>query len=546
MKIQSFLNSTPVQTLNISRITKPILKPNVIDSFQKSTEIIKLEQIYHKLSEMTSQVSPEKIEKIINKFNQYPQEQVLLVMKRLTGFSNSSKIMDFKNWLDSHKIEYIENFRNVYGKKKKTYCYETRSKAPQKPAEHHEIQKEIIPQGKLLTLNQVFSYFYNNGFGTIGKCPLNGGYLSAIILDSRTIDYLNELKNTNTTLFKTLQAKNKFIYIKDFEGSYNIFEQHKDFEKLVEEKLSMLNRLKKSSPNRSDEELMDTMLNGRNLKRIKDLGITPVIADLNANNNPSPKNIADNLLQTFPSKEEFIKTAQKCIKQGCTSETERKNLLEYMDKHFYACSFKTMSEKLVKLKQLIENDVRKSGKDVSKIYYNVTKPEKSFSLINYMYQLANDIPPNRFVYWENSKYGNATSANNAYKTLSEQLPKGSTLVTLDDAFISGESIFHSQFNYKSWRDKDSFDMIFASIYSSGKAKERLNGYIEKTHNDRIISADYQDLKDVPVKSTTLEPYKNTLILFPYNSPYNNSILFQDLYRLFYPNRSFVQHSWIYQ
>ncbi len=544
MKIQvSFYNTTPIHNINFCRTAIPVSKLQALDSFQKSAESIKLENLYAKLYKMTGQVSSDNIEALINKLRKYPKEQVLLVLNKLTGFSNTDKIVKFKTWLESQKIEHIESFQSLYERKKQVFDYDKVSKVAEGKIEHHQVVKDKIPIGQVLNVNSVFSYFYNNGYRSVAKCPLGTGRYNAVILDSRTIDFLEEIKIKNPSLFDTFLRRYKFVYIKDFEGSYNIFEQYQDLEKLTNKKLSMLNILKKSHPERSDEDLMNIIMNGKSLKRINKLGIEPLIADLNNNSAPSSKDIALNLSQTFPEKNAFIQVVSQCLDKACCSDEERLNLIDYLDNNIHYYSFKSLGEKLVKLKQLIENDVKKAGRDISKIYYNVARMNKSFTLINYMYQLANDIPPNRFIYWENM----TNPANQfGYKSMREILPKNSTVVILDDAFISGESVLMTQFRYIPFRDKDSFNMIFGSIYSSDKAKELLDLCYKKVKKDRILSVDNQKLEDIPIKDNTFEQYKNTLIFFPYNSPDNNSIAFQDLYPLFYPSRSFVQSPWIYE
>ena len=548
MKIEALSYSMPpVRAPKFRGYIKPVLKPAALDTFEKSAESISLENLYNKLFLKMNQVTPENIESLIHKLNKYPKKQVLLVLNKLTSFSNTDKILDFKLWLESKRIEHIEDFRNIYEKRRKVYHYNTEPKDSNTDIEHHKVVKDIIPFGLAPNINNVFSYLYNNSYGVIAKCPLSVGRYNAIILDSKTITMMEELKKTNPDLFNTFLDRYKFVYIKDFENSYNIFEQHQDLEKATESKLSKLNTINKLYPNRTDEELINIIMNGKNLNRIKKLGINPLIADLNQNTNPSSKDIASNLSQTFPEKSTFMNVISKCLDKACSSVSERKDLISYLDKNFYPYSFKSLGQKLIKLKEMIENDVKKSGGDTSKIYYNVARMNKSFVLINYMYQRANNIPPNRFVYWENiADWDRPKQSTSGYKNMKELLPKGSTLVILDDAFISGESILQTQFKYHPYRDKDSFDIIFGSVYSSDKAKELLNKSHKKIRNDRMISVDNQKLENIPIKNNGFEPYKNTLILFPYNSPDNNSAIFQDLYNLFYPSRSFVQSSWIYE
>ena len=541
MKIQPIIQSS-LYINKLNTITKPLFNYAISDCFEKSVEARLLEKIYNKVSRQILTFTPANLNSILQKYHCYEQRDVLMVMNKLSSFANTKKITDFRNWLQIHNINYIADFSSLYMTDPK-YAKDDFTQVSGILPENHKVHTNSIKQGISLNLNTIFSYFYNSRHGLIGKCPLPYGETGAIILDSDTIKLLENVKQNNPVCFDDIKNKYKFIYLKDFENSYNIFEQYKDFSKITGENLAVLYSAKKKYPEYATEKLLDLIFNRENLTKIKRLGINPLIADMNPAKSYKIEDINSNLSSVKPDKNAFFDSVTRCLSTYCFNQTERLKLLNYINNNVQIYSFKTISEKLVKLKELIVNKVTKAGRDPEKIYYNVVKPAKSFSLINYMYQKANNISPSRFLYWSYPRGDFKNSVS--YKSLNEQLPQGATVVMLDDAIISGESILSSQFNYKPSRDKNSFDIIFASVYSTNEAKEKFDSYKGKTNNDKLVSVDYQLLNKLPVEIKNKEPYKNTFIMFPYNSPDNNSAIFQDTCRLFYPAKSFIQGPWFY-
>ena len=166
-----------------------------------------------------------------------------------------------------------------------------------------------------------------------------------------------------------------------------------------------------------------------------------------------------------------------------------------------------------------------------------------------MYQKINEIPLERYLYWDNSKYDVlGPSIKNSYNELENSLPDGSTVVILEDIIVSGDSILSTQFKYLAKREKNNFEMIFASLYSTDRAEGMLNLKKEEddvTNNDRIISVDKQNIKVDKLLLTKIDLLKkNTHIMLPYNAPDNNSQHFRELVQLFYPEgENFVQETW---
>lgn len=522
IKISNTKTLTPVsfRAFNLSKIATNIGK-DVVEISQTST--IKA-NLWQKFQGKLNPVSEGEILAMIKRLSSYPEKDVLAVMGALSGYSNMNILMRLKSELEFNDIRLIEPFMDEYD------CgYAKEGK---------------IPNSKHLNINHALGYFYNEGRGCYPKCPLENGVHRAIILDNNTIEYLEELQEKNPEIFREYLDSHsyKMFYLNNFEQGYNIFNQQNSFESLVLDTLEKLKQSKIETPQLSFEELLEDLLNKNYLDRIEKLGIEPKIIDLSKKRNISPKAIATNLSPIMPTYSDFSDLINKAltpeVKIDSSSDInpELNQFCNFINQKLYLLTPQTLCQKLVKLKQLIEDDVRSAGKDVNKIYYNVAKPEKSFALINYMYHKINNTPKEKIYYWENpeTRYKIMTG----YEVMGRELPEGSTLVILDDAFISGESITQTQFRYEPLRVGKTYDILFASVFATPRAKDLINGFKHKTCNDRIISVDTSD-KDVDYKLGA-----ETCIMFPHNAPDNNHFRLKPLLESFYPYPMFVQDPWI--
>ena len=535
-----------INSTNVIPKVKPVIEqvsnkvysnPSIIgkiegfDSFTISPLTRKINNIYDKICAKLDNITPEDVKRTVMGFQEFSRIDVLEVMSYLSTFSNMQRVADFRDWLDKYDIYEIETFKSEYDKKDKIVRVKDTDK----------IHTKFVT-GKFLNLNQALGYFYNASVSNTVKCPLHGNSKSAIILDSRVLDYLEDLKGKNPDKYEKLKRNYVFIYIKNFENSYNIFEQDVDFESLTKKYLKKVERLKKSNPGLTTSKAMDIILNGRNTARIKSLGLEPLIANFQSSIQPTPYTISKNLTSTIPSKEVFVQKVNDVFEQFKYSEEERLLALDFLDENLYVITMKELAKKLRILHNKILQDVQAHGKGADKIFYNIAKVTKSFALINYMYQKLNDISSSRLIYWEHP----VTALNSfAYKKMAEKLPKGSTLVIMDDAFISGESIFVSQFKYFPNREDGHFDMLFAAPYATGKAHSVLKDFKNKPEGDRIVSVDSQGMGSKLTWSSLLPAFKNSAIMLPYNAPDNNSVLFREVFKLFYPaGTHFVQEPWV--
>lgn len=511
---------------------------------------LKKRSLYENIVNNLGKIETSTIETIISRHKEVPKNVILSLMNRLTAYSNIQSFVTLRNELNQIEVSDFYKFNPDYTSVSKNYIFKQKDKHTGK--EVNCVNQNLkLATSKLLNLNFVLSYFYSKYESFSAKCPLMKSINSAFVLDERSLTQLEELKEKNPTLFEKMKnsPRLKFVYIQNLDNTYNIFEQHQDFEELLEKKISKYKNLKKYYPHKTPEELLQLLFDSKSLKRAEKLGITPIKIDITKKDNINASTIASNMSPIIPDFKAFENTLDDCLDLITYNPTNQNKLLEVLNERFIVYSPKSIAKKLQTLKTKIENSVMESGKDISKIYYLVPKNQKSFALINYMYQKINDIPRERYIYWDNADFSIFDHRlEDCYENLEKQLPKDSTLVVLDDIIVTGDSILSSQFKYIAKRKKNSFEMIFASLYSTDRAEGMLNLKKEEdgvTNNDRIISVDKQNIKVDKLLLTRIDLLKkNTHIMLPYNAPDNNSQHFRELVQLFYPeDENFVQDTW---
>ena len=499
---------------------KPIMPLNSAIEISNKSPDIKIRTIYEKLRNQLPKVETHTIKKIIERFKDYPHDEVLQVMNRLTAFSNMTAFTNLAKIFADEKISNFIRFTNDY----KIDVDKLKIKSE---------KQDSLKIKQPLNINILFEYFFTPQHG---KAPLYISENKGLVIDSEVLKIL-EKKDLSSKLFNRC----KFLYIKDFENTYNIFNQHNDFESMIKNSLEKLNILKKENPNESVENLLDKIFNPT-LEKIKNMGITPIVINTTQKKNITPNTIAKNLSPKFPQYSEFKDTVKNCIK-GVSSDDEIKmEILNIINQKIEAYSSKTFAKKIKKLHNLIKDSVKNKGKDVNKIYYVLPNLNKSFSLMAYLYQKINNIDSSKFV------YADLCSLDHPYyySAIDKEIPKGSTLVILDDASISGQSLFTSQIHYSPTLEKQNYDITFATIYSSDTANEYFNNLIlqkNKSSNDDFIFTDYQAISFNEHLHNHKNFFKQSLLMLPHIAPDNNLSYLAPVFELFYPRKEFVQEAW---
>lgn len=577
MQVISSTNNYNIKPIRPARPAKPPIFKSKFDKFAgmlsydtanlKAKREVKKIALYNNIISDLGKIEPNTIDKIASHYQDIPRKVLYSLMNRLTTYSNISSIVKLRDKLNQLNIGDFNRFDQDYIAYTKRYRYKKRNYSKANCPEELIPKFKFFPElssytnvvtsklkfahSKLLNLNFVLSYFFTRYDSFSAKCPLNPSANQAIILDERILSYLEELViNNPKKLNKLKESENiKFIYLKNMENTYNIFEQHQDFEELLQKNIKKYKDIQKNYPQKETNEIFELMFDRKSLKRAEKLGINPIIIDITETENPNPTTIAKNMTPIIPDFETFDMVLDNSMDLITYNPLNQNKLLDVLNERFIVYSPKSIGKKLQQLKIKIEKSVREVGKDTSKIFYLIPKTQKSFALINYMYQKINEIPLERYLYWDNSKYDVlGPSIKNSYNELENSLPDGSTVVILDDIIVSGDSILSTQFKYLAKREKNNFEMIFASLYSTDRAEGMLNLKKEEddvTNNDRIISVDKQNIKVDKLLLTKIDLLKkNTHIMLPYNAPDNNSQHFRELVQLFYPEgENFVQETW---
>jgi len=505
------------QNLGFSaRMVLPVESLNKVISIGMNPNDIKIRAIYDKLRTQLPEVNANTIKRIMSHFKEYSDEEILTTMYRLTKYSTMASFIQLRDSFQKNKISEFITFENDY------------KSELQNPLSKNSNHSEFVIKNPL-NINMLFDYFFKT---YKGKAPLLSSEYKSIVVDKNVLNLLKE-KDLNSPFF----SKVKFVYIKDFEGTYNVFEQNQDFEELVRKNLEKLNDLKNIYPDMSLDELLDLILNPT-LKQIKLLDIEPLIIDSKSTPEISVEIISKNLSPIFPNYDKFHGVLHECMKTINSNEQYMDKFLDLIYKKIYAYSPKTFLKKIENLKQLVEDNVKGKGKDIDKIFYCIPNLDKSYSMFSYLYQQVNKIDKSKFIYADLG----ALSYAKIYKALNEFLPKDSTIVILDDASISGSSFVES-IHYVPGRNKRRFDMMFATVYSSDIAQNRFDD-VKGNSNDDLISVDYQELICEDFKKyDTIDLYFQSILMLPHTAPDNNPYWLAPLSRLFYPAPNFVQESW---
>lgn len=485
-------------------------------------------RFYSQICKKIANPTVEEITKIVDNFSErYLREDVLAVMHTLTQYSNMDSIFGLYNIFKDNSIK---NFRG-FG----SYDY----------AEAMELSKDLstedktkmryqLPVGYLPTLSDIFGYFFDLNSG---KCGLPPGKNHGTILDSSTIKILQEYKKQAPLKFKLITDKpNKFFYLKNFDGGYNIFEQHQNLEILTEKYLEKLAGLKEIHPEHSSISLINILFNKENLDLIRELGINYKIIESNVKRNPTPKSIAENLSQKIPSEKEFIDVIEKFIPSITTETTLQNSYLNDIIEKFKIYTYKEMGEKLQQLNSLIEKEVMKSKGSPENVYYFVPNYRKSYGLIAYMYQKINNVPKERFIDWDAKAL--MLNKEKYLENFKKFFNKDTTIVILDDASISGESLL-SDLNTKNY---PFIKMMFGTLFATPEAR----GNLSFNSGSKIISVDSFTLESSDPKVAKNSHFNNhSMLLFPYNAPDNNISVLKELVEKFYPAKGFVLEAWDY-
>lgn len=239
----------------------------------------------------------------------------------------------------------------------------------------------------------------------------------------------------------------------------------------------------------------------------------------------------------MPDYEVFKNTLDDISKKHLLSKTDgEKYVINSMNLMFDAVTPKRLSKDLQVLHEKIVKYLKNHDRDFDKVYYVVPNKNKSFALINYQYQNANEIidMPNYFM---------SRNSNGPHGLDIKALPEDATLIVMDDYMLSGQSMMREQFPYETliFTDKlfknKNISVVFAPIFATKNGLKEFQEFIDKTRRkgkDCIITAKvFPKIKTNNSISNNLRTHKySTSTVMPYMGPDSNLEEFISLYEKF--------------
>ena len=532
-----------------------------LTALDKDISSSRIEKSYKKIEDSLHVIKADDIEKIAAKvkaaFPDIDNKEIYSVMGAMSEYSSYASMKHIASDLYAKGISEVFDFSALL-----TYQDKTVKEQTQNPFSMDAVLKikgeyspkviTHIPQKLGVPLGCVLDYL------TFFKYPMNyGRKKAALILDKNSIKLFQKIKSAEPDAFKRDFLNNEMfvpVYIDNFENSYNFLNQGKSFEQEVFNFTERYRTLKGEHPEFSHQKLLDILFNSQNLKAIKELGFTPLHMQPKHTENIDSQTIAQNLRPVMPTKEQFIDFVQTFAKHSRNVEPELMEniLLDYLNKNLAVYSPASLSQKLKILHKKIIQSVKEKGYPTKNIYYTVLNPNKSFGLIAYQFQNVNNIPDDKIIYWKGSSYNARTDL---------KLPEKSTIVILDDCFISGNTIMYEMFNYQAEASniktqRDDTNILFASVLSTNAAQNRIKKniqYASREKADDFVNVDTQkinwpeDLKQYYanelLKLIRFDKHilATTAIVFPYMGSDTNAPGLHDLFAQFVPNRNYLHN-----
>ena len=553
----------PFQTFNLSGHTLCYASPpNDKICISTNSADIHIDKTYENIKNSLCVITAKDIENITEKiqleFGNLSKEEIFSIMNALSQYGSYNSIKDITEELYAKNISEIFDFAALYMyrdkliKEKNENPFIIHNSGLKIPADYTSRIVTTIPKNCRVALGCILDYL------TFLKYPLNYDTKKpALILDKNAIKLFQNLKKSDKEFFNNEILNNDIfipVYIDNFDNSYNFLNQGQTFEKAVVHFAKKYQKLKHEHPDFCPERIIDILFNAKNLKSIKALGFSPIRINPDKNREINAQTIARNLAPVMPSKENFRNIIKNICRQSpdVPANILEDLLLQYLDINLAVYSPVLLSKKLKTLHKKIVESVKAKGYPEENIYYTVLNPDKSFGIISYQFQNVNNIPDDKMIYWRGYSF---TPKTDLY------LPEKSTIVILDDCFISGNTIMYEIFNYQLEANnlnvqRDGTNILFASVLSTNIAENRIKNnirYANREKHDDIISVDKKDIywcDNIKSKYITdllkLMRRDNhilatTAVVFPFMGSDTNAPGLRELFAQFVPKETFLHN-----
>lgn len=474
-------------TSNINKTQRP--------NWKEDTKI-KLDSVYENYKNKLYEITPKDLENIcdnIEKNSNFSKHEILNAMQLVTQFGNMDSLKVIGKALNEHDIGFIPNNST-------------------------DFQAYISSSSIKNALN--------NNFGlnaTLNYCfdkkelqSLDGNKIGVLIDHNK----INDLEKLSKNEINDINQRNnlKLFILSGYENGVNFIDRTTNLE---QQTINLLNYAQ------INNMPADVAIDNEILKRCKNIGINPII--IKNKKEPTISNIYNQLKPKQISKNELkatidatsINTFEEANKQSeCVN-----GLVQYLNNTLEVYTPERISINLKKLHSKINKQVKAIGKSEKDIIYIIPETGKSYDLINYQYQKINNIPKDKFITLKDETSLKKINTDNK------------VLVIIDDCSLSGSSLLEDEnFNYyttASYAKHNNSNIIFAPIFISREAKERLQNAINKrnrgtedfiidtnTNNKNWINGINNDINKALGENTWED--SRYCIIFPYMSPDNNS------------------------
>lgn len=488
---------TPLKKLNnISFVSRP-------DSFEKSEFDFdkELEAYYSKLQKNMGVVTPRDIVLQANRISQRTHIKINDVYKTMGVLSQYSSYKSFSVIQKELRKHYISSVNNL-----DKYYYKNNLKLP-------------------VCLTNILHYLSLKNFNFYNHSDNN-----ALFVDGNLI----EIALNDPEFYK--DPYSKLFYIENFENGYNFLNQSKSFEDYTVDIIEKAKNLRKYTGKDYDYNL-HYVLNGYVMENINAVSNGGQVNVIKTENICTPEKIADNLNPIMPDYGTFKEILNSvAFKDTLSTLNGEKYVIDSMNNNLEVVTPKRLSKYLQEMHSKITKYLKDNNKDLDKVYYVIPNKDKSFALINYQYQNANEIidMPNYFM---------SRNSNGPHGLDIKALPEDATLIVMDDYMLSGQSMLREQFPYETliFTDKlfknKNISVVFAPIFATKNGIKEFQEFIDKTGRkgkDCIITAKvFPKIKTNNLISNDLRTHKySTSTVMPYMGPDSNLEEFISLYEKF--------------
>ncbi|OGH97098.1 MAG: hypothetical protein A2104_05750 [Candidatus Melainabacteria bacterium GWF2_32_7] len=330
-------NFYPIKNISFGNVLKPV--------FQEITP----KDVIKRLNEQLNMITPEKIQEILNSFDESVRPLAAKLMQRLTQFGNMESLNEIAKHIKKNKGNFFDH--------------------------------------DLVDTTTIMSYLNNRKF--VFDIIYNKDTKYYYILDKVALEELKTNKNHLREIKNNPDVK--IIYPEGWINGINPFNQTEHMREKIQKFIPGVQKLQAEKGLTTDKAIT-TVLNEEITKKIKELGLQEkfkIIRNPKARIiNPTAEKISKQLAP--------VSMTEKDLKQVIDDlpSYSKQIMLDYLIKNADIYSPGRLS---VCLKKMHDKFQRK-GMLSEGTYYYVPDARKSYGMIAMMYKLVNNIPNNRFIY----------------------------------------------------------------------------------------------------------------------------------------------------